>query len=1282
MAEIIAAGLSPAQLRTAFAAASANDVVVMPAGTSGRRGEWNVLESSTAAVIGKNGVSLRGQGMASTMLFQIGGTLLYDAQTANFTEDAVLTGGTSGATATIRAIDDAGTTGTLYLSDINGTFQNNETITDPAGGSALANGTVSASSYQTSKFFSWNPSHTTPTYTLEVSGLRGSGPGIFSSSGYGIQICSHATINIHHILIEKKSTVLLAIDDCDKGVVWKSTFRYSILTTSHGSGGYGVAVKGEYPYTWPADYPAWGTQNAIFIEDCTIYGCRHAIEGQDCAIIVARYNTISGGWAAHGSVDMHGARDTETEDSSGLSFEVYNNDITLNTCDAGAYEASYTEGCVPRGGCGVYHHNIFHSAPGSSSRKCVNLSTLDIGVHSVPAYSYPADYYIKWQPRNTFAWSNTYDGTIVNIYESATWFELDRYSGQLAFDGQTGNFTLNLKITGGISGATGYLTKQTDAGTTGTLWLRNITGTFQDNETITDTSTGSATVNGVLTDGYYDYRNQMPTGYEPYTYPHPLRGGNPPPPPPGPVVPPMVNLLEADVGKNLILDWELARKLESETWTADGAAYWLSFTDGEVTRVVVNGTAYTEKFTVATVQATASTFYYDIDNGRLYVKTADSDAPSTGTPKKYCFMAYWWKGISNNAVTLAREAEILEDGKLDLWSDATTLKKWSQTLTGTGAVTREATSVYDADSAYSAYLTAGTGSAAIYQDLITRPSAWQRVRFKYSHDVGTVDGQLKLRIRDSGSNVYLNEDGEWNAGATNIELPDSEGAWMEFEVVFQAHASYSAYRISLTVDTASDLAFLDYIEWKRIFEEKFYDPYLRYDSIPALSLSVGTWHEPEEQVSFGTVSIVNDGFWWQKKDTYIWSNKNMEFRTGEAADEYDDYLPIFFGQSRRPTWTMAGFQVDTKDVRPTLINNCASIASFNSTDYPNCEDAWVNRGVPILLGNVENITPPCCNTATYVYKVTQTSFGGVTYPMHELTHVYKDGALQTITTHYTQDLNAGTFTMVSDPGTSVITCDAYGLEVDFEESGYAYSIAHFLYFFLKRVNGIPETKINLKSFLTLYDLRTIEAREYITDDMDFHELLNKWKRSNAFLIFQSCEGEWFARALVAALVGNEMDFSNPDFLTFEYWEDTDQVYKYIKVKKDQDPTVGEWEICINDTAADPKLNRAEWEHGEQRTLDLETSLKTTVQGNAVANAYGNILNYPMLMIRALLPTRALLLNPTDKVVITYSIEMSDGTVVSIFDEQAFIILSMTKDFQNGQAEIVAVENVADLSWVV
>jgi hypothetical protein len=73
-----------------------------------------------------------------------------------------------------------------------------------------------------------------------------------------------------------------------------------------------------------------------------------------------------------------------------------------------------------------------------------------------------------------------------------------RPGSQLAYDTQTANFVVGNVLTGGTSGATGRIISDTDGGATGTLVLQDITGTFIDDETITDGSGGSAKANGAL----------------------------------------------------------------------------------------------------------------------------------------------------------------------------------------------------------------------------------------------------------------------------------------------------------------------------------------------------------------------------------------------------------------------------------------------------------------------------------------------------------------------------------------------------------------------------------------------------------------------------------------------------------------------------------------------------------------------------------------------------------------------------------------------------------------
>jgi len=69
-------------------------------------------------------------------------------------------------------------------------------------------------------------------------------------------------------------------------------------------------------------------------------------------------------------------------------------------------------------------------------------------------------------------------------------------SRALAYDGGSAVFAVGLLVTGGTSGATGYVLNIGAAQASGTLVLTDVRGTFVDNEVITDSATGAAVVNG------------------------------------------------------------------------------------------------------------------------------------------------------------------------------------------------------------------------------------------------------------------------------------------------------------------------------------------------------------------------------------------------------------------------------------------------------------------------------------------------------------------------------------------------------------------------------------------------------------------------------------------------------------------------------------------------------------------------------------------------------------------------------------------------------------------
>jgi len=77
---------------------------------------------------------------------------------------------------------------------------------------------------------------------------------------------------------------------------------------------------------------------------------------------------------------------------------------------------------------------------------------------------------------------------------------------KLTYKTGTGAFTVGLTVTGGTSHATGIIDRKSGTVATGYLILKTVSGTFQNNEPLTDTATGAAVADGANADYYNDSR--------------------------------------------------------------------------------------------------------------------------------------------------------------------------------------------------------------------------------------------------------------------------------------------------------------------------------------------------------------------------------------------------------------------------------------------------------------------------------------------------------------------------------------------------------------------------------------------------------------------------------------------------------------------------------------------------------------------------------------------------------------------------------------------------------
>ena len=164
-----------------------------------------------------------------------------------------------------------------------------------------------------------------------------------------------------------------------------------------------------------------------------------------------------------------------------------------------------------------------------------------------------------------------------------------------------------------------------------------------------------------------------------------------------------INLIDSQ--KIFLAEINKAEEIEDYTWTQVGAdnCWWTTYTAGFPNKVTEDDTVYTERYTYAECNANAESFYYDLENQKLYLHTVGSDDPSTRTSSPtydYKIVAFSWTYICNdnpesNPIVFQREQEKLVDGELDIWTTATNLTHWTEwTAGGTTSINRESSGPY------------------------------------------------------------------------------------------------------------------------------------------------------------------------------------------------------------------------------------------------------------------------------------------------------------------------------------------------------------------------------------------------------------------------------------------------------------------------------------------------------------------------------------------------------------------------------------------------------------
>lgn len=175
-------------------------------------------------------------------------------------------------------------------------------------------------------------------------------------------------------------------------------------------------------------------------------------------------------------------------------------------------------------------------------------------------------------------------------------------------------------------------------------------------------------------------------------------------------------------------------------------------------------------------------------------------------------------------------------------------------------------------------------------------------------------------------------------------------------------------------------------------------------------------------LSSGGLSILNDGSAYYWEQDYIWDYADFALKMGPTGEAYSAFETIFIGKLLNSRISDAALSFTV--VSPLVeLNEDIVATKFTTAAYPNMDPNADGRPQPWIFGIVSGIVPTCIETLTFIYRV-------ACHACEEISGVYKDGVLLTLTTDYTVAGDNSEFTLLADPGDAEIRCTVKGAKVN------------------------------------------------------------------------------------------------------------------------------------------------------------------------------------------------------------------------------------------------------------
>ena len=415
--------------------------------------------------------------------------------------------------------------------------------------------------------------------------------------------------------------------------------------------------------------------------------------------------------------------------------------------------------------------------------------------------------------------------------------------------------------------------------------------------------------------------------------------------------------------------------------------------------------------------------------------------------------------------------EVFTDGEADNWEifEGTGFTEWDDGLTSwdDGSTTWdellqaifEATdpfNVREGDSALGMAV-AGGGVTSIRQNIVDGFTPGKIYRFYGAYKTeGDATAQIVISNDLDTPGDSLFEDGRSVDSAVNhfIDLSGTGGEYRRFSIDFLAFDTDLQFLLRAVSSGSPGEVFWDDVDVRRIWSYNYYEPRVKKAAIPETRTGSHDVFFGRKNVGVGTVGLINAeggdndrGYFYELVPQLEWMNQNCIVRWGgefpplAPGDEsqeilLEDFERAFTGLIQAQDLNDLKYGMDLQDLR-SFFHATIPIGLYDIGTFANMDPALQGRVRPLLFGRKSNITPPRFNLALGgygVYEIADVTDAPSGLTLIDAVYAYVDqesaGQLDasnritlTLGTDYTEDLDAGTITIINDVGPFVVTVE-------------------------------------------------------------------------------------------------------------------------------------------------------------------------------------------------------------------------------------------------------------------